>query len=396
MRLKPIIISMAYEIKNYAFISYSHKDTKIAMWLQNKLEKYSIPTSLLPFINSENLPPNNSLVLRPIFMDRTDLTAGILANTLEENLVAPRYLIVICSPNSAKSEWVSKEVQMFVESGRLDRIITFVIGGVPFIDSQIRAGKNPIGEECMPKYLVEFTNKHPDKELLGIDLQANGMEQAAMRVISQMLGIEFDRLWNRKARQTKYKVLIYVFAFVALLTFATYILLPIKLTYSIKQAEFVKDLPIPNDAILNIDGTTYDIGSNIDTLFALHSRPGYHRGRTIPVTFHSSYFDTIHTEIKLGFGLRKDEVLYIKRDKTFAIFSGLVLDEDGNPLEGATVSIRQNKSVTNAKGEFLIDLPVSEQAEEQAVIIEKSGYHDVFRPDECSSDGLRYIMYKKD
>ena len=385
---------MAQVIKNYAFISYSHKDSKIAMWLQSKLEKYSIPSSILPLVSHDKLPPNNNLSLRPIFMDRTDLTAGILAETLQENLMASRYLIVICSPNSAKSDWVSREVQEFIESGRINSIIPFVIGGVPFIDSQIRAGKNPVGEECMPKYLVEYTNEHPEKELLGIDLQANGMEQAAIRVVSQMLGVEFDKLWNRQARKAKKTAISYILAMLVSILVGGYILIPIKLTYSIRQAQIIKGLPIPEDATLIIDGTVYDIGRNVDTLLALNSRPGYYRGRTLSVTFHSTYFDTIRTELKLGYGFRKDEILYIARDNTFAVFSGQVIDQDGKPLEGATITIRQIKSVSNANGEFLINLPVTEQAEEQAVIIEKEGYQDVYRPDECSSNNLKYIMYR--
>lgn len=385
---------MALEIKNYAFISYSHKDTKIAVWLQSKLEKYTIPATLFPLVRQDNLPPNGSHSLRPIFMDRTDLTAGILADTLHDNLVASRYLIVVCSPNSAKSEWVSKEVQEFVESGRLDRIIPFVIGGVPFVHSQIQAGKNPVGEECMPKYLVDFTKQHPDKELLGIDLQADGMEQAAMRVASRMLGISFDQLWNRQSRRIKNKIILTTLACIATLVLACYLLIPIRTTYTIKEALHVNDLPLPTDATLSIDGTVINLGNNLDTTIYLGNYPGYLRGQKLDVTFQASFFETVHSEIDLGFSWHKDDALFVARDKTFAVFSGKVIDQDGNPLEGATITIKQIDAISDKDGKFYIDLPVAEQSEEQAIIVQKPGYFDVYRPDECSSENLTYIMYK--
>ena len=34
------------EFKNFAFISYSHRDMKIARWLQRHLESYKLPTEI--------------------------------------------------------------------------------------------------------------------------------------------------------------------------------------------------------------------------------------------------------------------------------------------------------------------------------------------------------------
>lgn len=389
-----IALPMTQDIKNYAFISYSHKDAKIAQWLQKRLEKYSIPTKVLPMVRPENLPPNNSRNLRPIFMDSTDLTAGILADTLHDNLVASKFLIVVCSPNSAKSDWVSKEVQEFVESDRLNNIIPFVIGGVPFFDSQIKAGKNPLGEECMPKYLVEYTKQHPEKELLGIDLQANGMDKAVVRVASRMLGVSFDSLWNRQVRRVKSAVLRYVILFSVLFSLAAYFFMPVGISCRIIEAQHVYGLPMPSDAMLMIEGVEHSLGSNLDTTIVLKNRPGYYRGRTLPVEFTSSYFDTIRTEINVGFGFTKENILFVRRDDTFAVFAGTVLDQDGNPLDGATVSIKQENSVSDAEGRFRISLPVEEQEESQAVIIEKEGYNIVYRADECPSEDLKYIIRK--
>lgn len=381
-------------IKNYAFISYSHQDTKIAKWLQHKLEQYYIPQKVYSKVPKENLPPNGTHYLRPIFLDKTDLTGGVLYDTLRENLEQSRYLIVLCSPNSANSEWVSKEVQTFVETGRLDYIIPIVIDGVPYLDAQIAAGKNPIGQECMPKYLVEFTRKHPDKELLGIDLRTSGYEGTIIKTVSKMLGMQFDVLWNRQARRTRTRLATFLTAIIAFFLVTAFYFTPMQLTYTVANIEAAEGLPLPDDAMITIEGTSYNLGSRLDTTITLKTRPGYYRGRKLPVVFTATYFDTIRTEFNLGYGISKDDILYITRNNTFAVFAGHVIDQDGNPLSGAKVSVRQSSSTTNQDGAFKIILPQSEQAEEQAIIIEKNGYYDVFRPDECASEDLIYIMYK--
>lgn len=390
------IIVMATEISNYAFISYSHQDSKIARWLQNKLEQYYIPTKIYEKIRPENRPKDGMRYLRPIFLDKTDLAAGILADTLRQNLEASRYLIVICSPNSAQSEWVSKEVQTFIDNGRLDYIIPFVIDGVPYKEAQIAAGKNPEGEECMPKSLVEFTRKHPEMELLGVDFKADGPDASAVRIISQMLGLNFDDLWNRQARRSRTRFAYTISGIVAILLVVGFFFLPMRLTYTIINNDASTGLPVPDDAMVTIEGVEYFLGSRLDTTLTLKTRPGYYRGRKLPVQFQSSYYDTIMTEFDLGYGFSSNASLYVKRNNEFAIFAGKVIDEEGDPLPGAKVTVRQSTSTTDSNGRFEIILPPAEQAEEQAIIIEKAGYYDVFRPDECASADLIYVMHGKD
>ena len=147
------------ERKNFAFISYNHNDVKWAKWLQKNLENYKLPTE----IHNEF---EDSRFIRPVFRDQTDLNTGVLGNVLRDNLLASKFLIVLCSPNSAKSEWVSKEVQSFIEWGRLDCIIPLIVDGQPNC-------YNP-DLECFPRYLKEYTSQHPETELLGVSIAEVG------------------------------------------------------------------------------------------------------------------------------------------------------------------------------------------------------------------------------
>lgn len=172
----------------YAYISYKREDELWAKWLQHKLERYRFPSNLNGI---SNLPKN----IRPTFRDTTDLTPGFLAEEIYKALRSSEWLIIICSPRSAKSSWVCKEAQAFIDSGRADHIIPFVIEGNPF-------SKDP-DNECYPEALLKLTGIH---ELLAANINEMGREAAFIKVVARMFNLRFDTLWQRhKKAETKKK-----------------------------------------------------------------------------------------------------------------------------------------------------------------------------------------------
>jgi len=174
---------MEQQKEYFAFISYKREDEKWAKWLQKKLESYKLPSIVRE--QRSDLPK----YLRPIFRDGTDLSGGILIDQLRRDLLQSRYLIVVCSPNATKSEWVNKEAQTFIDEGRIEQIIPFIIGGTPHAD-------NP-ADECFPQSLRDIPS---DKELLGINVQEVGKDMAFIRLVATMIGVRFDTLWQRHRR----------------------------------------------------------------------------------------------------------------------------------------------------------------------------------------------------
>lgn len=172
-----------YPHSYFAFISYKREDEKWAKWLQNKLESYGFPVRLRK--DNPGLPTKIS----PIFRDKSDLTGGNLKEEIEKGLQVSKYLIVICSPRAAKSPWVSKEVEYFIDHGREGNIIPFIIGGNP-------NAANP-KEECFPEGLRQLSG---EKEILGININEMGRDAAAIKVIARMFGLRFDTLWQRHER----------------------------------------------------------------------------------------------------------------------------------------------------------------------------------------------------
>lgn len=105
------------QFKYFAFISYSTLDLRWGKRLQQKLEGYRMPATLCSEHGWARKP------MEPIFFAPYDIQPGGLTEELQERLKASRNLIVICSPNSAKSEWVGKEIAFFHSLGMAKNIM---------------------------------------------------------------------------------------------------------------------------------------------------------------------------------------------------------------------------------------------------------------------------------
>ena len=117
---------------NYAFISYKREDERWAKWIQRKLENYRLPS----IIRKQHIQLPQ--YIRPVFRDSTDLSGGILADRLNEELMRSKFLIVVCSPQATQSEWINKEVHSFIDDGRLGNIIPFIVDGEPHSTDPMR------------------------------------------------------------------------------------------------------------------------------------------------------------------------------------------------------------------------------------------------------------------
>ena len=108
--------------KYIAFISYRHKkeDTETARLLRKGIENAHLPKEL------------KSDGRRRVFRDTDELpTSSDLSRDIENALDDSDYLIAICSEDYVKSKWCLKEVDMYIASGRKDRILPVLLSGTP-------------------------------------------------------------------------------------------------------------------------------------------------------------------------------------------------------------------------------------------------------------------------
>ena len=166
------------QYKYFAFISYSSKDMAWGRQLQHKLERYRLPARLA---SKRKGAPNRAY---PIFRDETDLSGFKVRDALERELDDSRFLIVICSPQSAQSVWVNDEIQYFIDHGWEDRILPFIVEGTPY-------SPDP-ATECFPPAL-----RNMSEDPLGVDVTALGKRKAFLRLISALLDVKFDELLRR-------------------------------------------------------------------------------------------------------------------------------------------------------------------------------------------------------
>lgn len=358
----------------YAFISYSHRDMAVAKWLHRKLEGFRLPSDIHNDIEVKNR------YLRPVFRDQSDLNAGILSDELRHQLEESKFLIILCSKDSAKSMWVSAEAQTFVEMGRLDRIIPVIIPD----------GATP-ERELFPEYLRNYFRQYPDQELLGVNIGEVGKEKALIRIVSKMLGVSFDSLWKRHLRQKRQRIAIASAISIVALAMAYLFAVPVSVSVDVSLQK--ADLPVGEDVTIIVDGGEYS-ASVSDSDFPPISIPGYKRFSDISVTTSSLFFTTLDTVIPVGFGTKRIIHLDLKRDDTFAVYAGIVYDDDMAPLQEATVSVSGHDTVTDAEGRFSIILPLAEQREELPISLHCRGYRTVFREDEIPGTSLSFIMHR--
>lgn len=349
---------MESQFKYYAFISYSSKDKKWAKWLQKKLETYKFPSKTL----KEN--PYLPKYIRPIFRDNTDLRGGILPDILYKELEKSEKLVVICSPNSAQSDWVGKEIDYFIKLKRKEPIILFIINGEPNSPS--------IAKEC---FHVIIRQKLPP--ILGINIQENGKEHAFIKVVATLFNLDFDALWQRHRRRLIHQRIFsvfFIFSILAALIFVWYINQPFDMKVQLIKTH-QESLPFPESGV-NVDLILHNQVLS-QTLYSADK----------PVIFPNIPAKYKDTEVRLrlsGTGYpKKDTIMELKenillpltRDNAyFGLLRGIVRRTKSDSLVPyAKIQIEGITTTTDHQGMFELFIPLSSQHPTYEALVECRG-----------------------
>ena len=297
---------MDNEFKYYAFISYSSKDTAWGKRLQKKLEHYRMPAALCSEHGWKRKPIN------PVFFAPTDIQPGGLSKELQDRLNASRHLIVLCSPNSAQSEWVGKEIEYFHNLGRTQSIHFFIVDGVPHSGDPKTECFNPVVDKLgLP-------------EILGANIHEKiyrwpwlNKERAYVQLISKLLGVEFDTIWQRHRRQHKRKIAAWViggFAVLCVLAIVWRTNQPFDAELRLNEATIhTENLPPLEDAVVTM---RLDNETKSDTIRALDGSIVFsnipHRFLNKPVQISVSCRDFLSVDTTLA--LTSDITVDLRRD----------------------------------------------------------------------------------
>lgn len=346
------------EYKYFAFISYNSLDYKWGKRIQKKLERYRMPATLCSKHGWKKNP------MRPIFFAPTDIQPGGLSSELQERLKASRNLIVICSPNSARSEWVGKEIAFFHQLGRTEQIHFFIIDGIPHSGKEETECFNPIVNELsLP-------------EILGANIHEKiyhwswlNRERAYVQLITKLLGVEFDSIWQRHKRMLIEKVAAWIigffFVFVTMMGVWMYGQ-PVDVAISLQEATlYNKNLPPMKDAVvtLSLDSETKtDTIQTIKGLAHFQNIPHRYIDKEVRITFKCTDFSVVDTIVTL----QRHTTINISRDASVYgnIHFRLWSESKGTFVGNTKIQIEDMLAISNAKGEVKLKVPLSRQRTE--------------------------------
>lgn len=353
---------MTQHFKYFAFISYSSHDIAWGKKLQKKLEGYRMPSTLCSEHGWQRNP------IKPVFFAPTDIQPGDLDEELKERLKASRNLIVICSPHSAKSDWVGKEIAFFHSLRRSSNIHFFIVDGIPHSGNSDTECFNPIVK----------TLDIP--EILGANIHEKvfkspwlNRERAYIQLITKLLGVEFDSIWQRHRRLLRQKITTWclgVFAVFATLVGVRITSRPINVEVSLNETTpHNKHLPPLKDAIVTL---SLDNETKTDTLPSLDSKalfaniPHSFIGKRACVKIECKDWLPVDTT----FILTKNPIINIARNPEcygnvkFLLWN--LKKEKG--MGNVKVEIAGQTSTSDANGNVKMQIPLKNQREKYQVL----------------------------
>jgi len=185
-----------------AFISYSHRDKAVATRLHRTVESYRIPAKLVGTITPVGEVPKR---LAPVFRDRDELPASAdLGGELSAALRKSMFLMVICSPASAKSHWVDQEILQFKRMHGDTRVLALIVGGTPYASDM--PGRED--EECFPRSLRfklgadgELSEVPAEPIAADIRTDGDGRRLAHLKLIAGLTGVKLADLVQRETQR---------------------------------------------------------------------------------------------------------------------------------------------------------------------------------------------------
>lgn len=343
------------QYKYFAFISYNSHDTVWGKRLQRKLENFRLPSTLCREYGWARNP------LKPVFFAPTDIQPGGLSSELQERLRASKYLVVICSPYSAQSEWVGREISYFYSLGRADNIHFFIVDGVPHSGDKATECFNPVVSELgLP-------------EILGANIHEKvyrwswlNKERAYVQLISKLLGIEFDAIWQRHKRRLIEKSVAWVIGLIAVLVLVMWVWMinrPTDVNIHLNEASIRNEaLPPLSDAIVTLqldNETKTDTLASIKDSAVFTNIPAHYIGKEVRVTVSCPNFLKVDTTMTL----RKKVRLNVYRDTdvygrvSFVLWNSI----EEKPVAGVSVRVDDYETVSDSAGRVTIIIPMKRQ-----------------------------------
>ena len=341
--------------KYFAFISYSSRDIRWGKRLQKKLENYSMPAAMCRKHGWTRKPIN------PLFFAPSDIQPGGLSEELKARLRISKNLIVIGTPASAKSKWVAAEITYFRSLGREKNIHVFIVEGEPH-------SGNP-DTECFNSAL----NKLGMPEILGANIHAKNYrwgwvnrEYAYVQLITKLLGVEVDDIWQRHKRWLIEKIILWTVGAMCVVAAIAGVWLmnqPIDIRVSLEETSvYNSHLPPMQDASVTF---TFDNEIKTDTVSSFSDNVLF---RNIP---HHFLGKRVRAQVACRDFISIDTVFILTKDLTLGLcrnpeIYGNIRFRLWNPMSektvpGCEVRINGIETVSDENGRVTLFIPLESQ-----------------------------------
>jgi hypothetical protein len=345
---------MCQQFKYFAFISYNSNDIAWGKRLQRKLESYRMSATLCSERGWKRKPIN------PIFFAPTDIQPGGLTEELQERLKASRNLIVICSPHSAKSEWVGKEIEYFHQLGRTQDIHFFIVDGEPHSGNPDTECFNPIVQNLgLP-------------EILGANIHEKifrwawlNQERAYVQLVSKLLNVEFDTIWQRHKRQLIGKIIAWSISllFVVSLLIGVYTMnQPIDVKIQLKETTYHNPAlpPIqPTELVLDLkDEVKKSVLLAFDSAVVFKNIPHKYLNKEVYISANIRDFIPLDTALVLS------ENMQINIQRNTHVYGDIkfqLWDKNAKALSGVKIQIQGYEVVSDEEGYVSLFIPLEKQ-----------------------------------
>lgn len=345
---------MCQQFKYFAFISYNSNDIAWGKRLQRKLESYRMSATLCSERGWKRKPIN------PIFFAPTDIQPGGLTEELQERLKASRNLIVICSPHSAKSEWVGKEIEYFHQLGRTQDIHFFIVDGEPHSGNPDTECFNPIVQNLgLP-------------EILGANIHEKifrwawlNQERAYVQLVSKLLNVEFDTIWQRHKRQLIGKIIAWSISllFIVSLLIGVYTMnQPIDVKIQLKETTYHNPAlpPIqPTELVLDLkDEVKKSVLLAFDSAVVFKNIPHKYLNKEVYISANIRDFIPLDTALVLS------ENMQINIQRNTHVYGDIkfqLWDKNAKALPGVKIQIQGYEVVSDEEGYVSLFIPLEKQ-----------------------------------
>jgi len=353
-------------MKYYAFISYKREDERWAIWLQNKLERYRLPSILC---RERKIPRR----LQPVCRDKTDLSTGGLLQSLHDKLDDSRFLIVICSPVATKSVYIDQEIEYFASKYGKEKICPLIVQGTPYSNDS---------EECYPLALRNLfpTGSH---QLLGANIAEDGQgskykkkQRAFIMILSHILGVSFDSLWQR---HKKYLIRYYS---IILATACSLLFTPILVWNRTKEFDINLSLEesSPTNNNLPIPSGEVTIKFQSDTLVQMldsvscpvyfRNIPGKIKGKELNVRTQIFGFQSLDTLVSAE---RLISLTIYRDPECYGRIEGIIRNLRDQLVSGAVITIQDVSTTSDFNGHFQLTIPLYKQQPTYHAIVSING-----------------------